>query len=127
MRQILKNSHMTTGPIRTPQETGNCIYSIPFECGSSYIGETGRLWAVRFREHRWNLEEVHLERSRYAQHSFEENCQIIWKEAKILETETNSLYNKYKEVAYVMFTKSDQLTQHWNFAHLVSSDQQTIA
>jgi hypothetical protein len=100
MRHTLKNSLMTMGPIRALQENGNCIYSIPCECGRSYIGETGRPWAVRFREHRRNLE-VHLERSRYAQHSFEENCQMIWKEAKILEIETNSIYRKYKEVAYM--------------------------
>jgi hypothetical protein len=101
MRHTLKNSLMTMGPVMAPQETGNCIYSIPCECGRRYIGETGRPWAVRFREHRRNLEEVHLERSKCAQHSFEENCQIIWKEAKILETETNSPYRKYKEVAYM--------------------------
>jgi len=103
MSDTLKNSLMTTGPIRALQETGNCVYthSIPCECGRSFTVDTGRLLTGRFSEHNWNLE-VHLGRSRYAQHSFEENCEIIWKKAKILETQTNSLYRKYKEVAYML-------------------------
>jgi hypothetical protein len=36
----------------------NCVYSIPCECGRSYIGESGIQWAVRLREYRQNLEEV---------------------------------------------------------------------
>jgi len=73
MRHTLKNSLMTMGPIRAPQDTGNCVYthSIPFECGRTYTVETGRLLTGSW--HSWNLE-VHLGRSRYAQHSFEENC-----------------------------------------------------
>jgi len=43
---------MTMGAIRAPQETGNCVHSIPCECGRSYIVETGRPWAGRFREHK---------------------------------------------------------------------------
>jgi len=46
-----------------PQETVNCVYTIPCQCGRSYTGETGRPWAVRLGEHRQNLE-GHLERSR---------------------------------------------------------------
>ena len=38
---------------------------------------------------------------RLAQLSFEENHHVLWEEAKILETEKNSVYGKYKEVAYV--------------------------
>jgi hypothetical protein len=48
---------MKTRPERNPQQTAQCIYSIPCECGRSYIDETGRPLAVRLREHRHNLEE----------------------------------------------------------------------
>jgi hypothetical protein len=47
-RPILKYKHtfrsslMKTRPERDPQQTAQCIYSIPCECGRSYIGETGR-------------------------------------------------------------------------------------
>jgi hypothetical protein len=35
---------------RDPQQTAQCVYSIPCECGRSYIGETGRPLTVRLRE-----------------------------------------------------------------------------
>lgn len=79
----------------------NCVYTIPCQCGKSYTGETGRPWAVRLGEQRQNVEEGHLERSRLAQHSFEKNHCIVWKEAKILEVEINSVYRKYKEATYL--------------------------
>jgi predicted GIY-YIG superfamily endonuclease len=48
---------MKTRPERDLLQTAQCIYSIPCECGRSYIGETGRPLAVRLREHRHNLKE----------------------------------------------------------------------
>jgi hypothetical protein len=48
------------------------IYSIPCECGRSYIGETGRPVAVRLREHRHNLQQDRLVKSKLAQHAYEE-------------------------------------------------------
>jgi hypothetical protein len=47
------------------------------------------------------LELGHFERSRLAEHSFEENHRVLWEEAKILETEKNLVYGKYKEAAYM--------------------------
>jgi hypothetical protein len=35
---------MKTRLERDPQQTAQCVYSIPWECGRSYIGETGRPW-----------------------------------------------------------------------------------
>jgi hypothetical protein len=61
IRMIFKTIHtlrsllMKTRPGRDPQQTAQCIYSIPCECGRSYIGETGRPLAVRIREHRQGL------------------------------------------------------------------------
>jgi predicted GIY-YIG superfamily endonuclease len=48
---------MKTRPKTDPQQTAECVYSIPCEFGRSYIGETGRPLAVRLREHRHNLKE----------------------------------------------------------------------
>jgi hypothetical protein len=80
----------------------SCIYGSSCECGRSYVVETGRPWAVRLKEeHRENLEVGQLKRSRLVQRSFEENRCIVWKEAKILEREMNSVCRKYKEAAYV--------------------------
>jgi hypothetical protein len=33
---------MKTRLERDPQQTAQCIYSIPCECGRSYIGKTGK-------------------------------------------------------------------------------------
>jgi predicted GIY-YIG superfamily endonuclease len=66
-----------------PQQIAQCIYSIPCECGRSYIGETGRPLGVRLREHRYNLKEGLLEKSKLAQHAYEEGHRVGWDEARI--------------------------------------------
>ena len=43
------------------------------------------------------MEVGHLDTSRLAQHSFEQNCRVLREEVKILETEKNPVYRKYKE------------------------------
>jgi predicted GIY-YIG superfamily endonuclease len=63
---ILRSSLMKTRPERDPHQTAHCIYSIPCECGRSYIGETDRPLAVRLREHRRNLQQGLLEKSKLA-------------------------------------------------------------
>jgi hypothetical protein len=51
-KQTLRCSFLNARPERVPQQTAQCVYSSPCECGRSYIGETGRLLAVRLREYR---------------------------------------------------------------------------
>ena len=77
---------MRTRPISASQETANCIYNIPYECGRIYNGETGGRWTARLQEYRKKLEVGHLERSSLVHHFFEENHRMVWKEAKIIET-----------------------------------------
>jgi hypothetical protein len=52
---------MKTSPEKDPQQTAQCINTIPCECGRSYIGEKCRHPAVRLREHRHNLQQSFLE------------------------------------------------------------------
>jgi hypothetical protein len=56
---------------------------------------------MRLREHRHNLKEGLLEKSKVAQHAYEEGHRIGWDEAKVLEIESNSRYRKYKESAHM--------------------------
>jgi hypothetical protein len=84
-----------------PQLTAQCIYNIPCECGRSYVGETGRPLFVRIGEHKFNLKNCLLDKSKLAQHAFEEGHQISWNEAKILQIEVNSRQRKYKESAHM--------------------------
>jgi hypothetical protein len=68
----------------------HCVCSILCECGRRCIGETGRLLAVRLHEHRHNLKEGLLQKSKLAQRAYEEGHGVGWDEAKILEIECNS-------------------------------------
>jgi hypothetical protein len=44
---------MRTRLERDPQQMAQCIYSIPYECGRSYIGETDKPLAMQLCEHVW--------------------------------------------------------------------------
>jgi hypothetical protein len=92
---------MKTRPERDPQQTARYVYSIPCECGRSYIGETGRPLAMRLRAHKHNLREGLLEKSKLAQHAYEEGHRVGWDEARVLDIESNSRYGKYKESAHM--------------------------
>jgi hypothetical protein len=63
--------------------------------------ETGRPLAVRLREHRHNLKEGLLEKSKLAQHAYEEGHKVGWDKARILDIESHSRYRKYKEAAHM--------------------------
>jgi hypothetical protein len=88
----LRSSIMKTRPERDPQQTARCVYSISCECGTSYSGGTGRPLALRLHEHKHNLREGLLGKSK---HAYEEGHRVGWDEARILEIESNSRYRKY--------------------------------
>jgi hypothetical protein len=68
---------------RDLRQMAQCVYSIPCECVRSCIGETSRPLAMQLHEHRHNLKEGLLEKSKFVQH-----------EARILEIESNSKHRK---------------------------------
>jgi hypothetical protein len=110
---------MKTRSKRDALQTSQCIYSIPCECGRSYIGETGRPIAVRLREHRRNLQEDLLVKSKLVQHAYEEGQRVGWDDARVLEIESNSRYRKYKELAqYCVLNQPDQPTRSGHFSSL---------
>jgi hypothetical protein len=100
-KHTLRSSLMNTRPKIEPQQTAQCGYSVLCECGRSYIGETGRLLAARFREHRHNLKEGLLKKSKLAQHAFKEGHKVSWDKGRILDIESHSRYRKYKEAAHM--------------------------
>jgi hypothetical protein len=61
LRPIFKTKHtlrgtlMKTGLVRDAQQTKQCVYSIPCDCGRCYIGETSRPSEVCTKEHKYNL------------------------------------------------------------------------
>jgi hypothetical protein len=56
--------------------------------------------AVRLHEHRHNLNKALLEKSKLAQHSYEESHRVGW-EARILEIDSNGRYGKHTESAHM--------------------------
>jgi hypothetical protein len=57
--------------LRDLQQMAQYIYSIPYECGRSYIGKTGRP-LVCGSEYRHTLKEGLLEKLKLSQHAYEE-------------------------------------------------------
>jgi hypothetical protein len=47
-----------------------CVYSISCDCGRCYIGETNRPLELRIKEHKYNLKQGLLEKSKLAQHAY---------------------------------------------------------
>jgi hypothetical protein len=62
-----------------------------------FPGETSRPLEVHIKEHKYNLMQGLLEKSKLAQYAYEEGHKICWKEVKALQTELNTTYRKYKE------------------------------
>jgi hypothetical protein len=50
--------------------------------------------SVRPREHRHSLKEGLLEKSKLAQHTYEEGHRVGWDETRILEIESSNRYRK---------------------------------
>jgi hypothetical protein len=98
-----KHDVLETGSVSVLRwKGGEDTYSAgPCECGRSYIGETSSPLAVRLREHRHNLQLGLLEKSKLAQHAYEEGHRVGWNDARVLEIESNSRYRKYKESAHM--------------------------
>jgi predicted GIY-YIG superfamily endonuclease len=76
------------------------VYNIPCNCGRYYIGETSRPIEGRIKEHKYNLTQGLLDKSKLAQHVYE-GCKICWKEAKVLQIEPNTTCKKYKKSAHM--------------------------
>jgi hypothetical protein len=61
----------------------------------------GRPLAMRLRQHRHNLKQGLLDKSKLAQHAYEEGHKVGWDKARILNIESHSRYRKYKEGAHM--------------------------
>jgi hypothetical protein len=62
----LESYFRKTKTVKDKQERTPCVYKIPYECGRMYIGENDRPLATRLREHKYNLKEGHLTKSKLA-------------------------------------------------------------
>jgi hypothetical protein len=60
------------------------VYSIPCSCGLNYIGETGRSFQVRIKEHKAAITHNREKSSDLAEHSMRTKHHICIEDAKIL-------------------------------------------
>jgi hypothetical protein len=57
------------------------------------------LWSLDHRgikHNKYNLAQSLLEKSEFVQHAYEEDHEICWNEAKVLQIEPDATYTKYK-------------------------------
>jgi hypothetical protein len=78
---------MKTGPVRNAQQTKQCVYNISCDCGRCCVDVTSRPLEVRIKEHKYNLTQGLLEKSKLAQHAYEEGHKICLQEAKVSQIE----------------------------------------
>jgi hypothetical protein len=77
--------------LETPSRKKLCVYSTPCD-GRCYIDKTSRPLEVRIKEHKYNLTQGLLQKSKLAQHAYEEGHTICWDEGKVLQIERNTTY-----------------------------------
>jgi hypothetical protein len=100
-RLTLRSILVLTRPERDLQRAAHCVCSIPSGWGRNCKGETGRPLVVRIQEHRQSLKERLLEKSRLAQHAYEEDHRMGWNRVKVLQMESNSRYRKCKKAGHM--------------------------
>jgi hypothetical protein len=70
VRTIFKTKHTLhgtltkTGLVRDAQQMKQCMYSIPHDCGGCYINKTSRPLGVYIKEHKYNLTQGLLNKSK---------------------------------------------------------------
>ena len=102
----LRNILTETRPPNQTQESKNCIYKIPCECGKRYIGETCRPVQTRVNERKRNTTNREIDKSKIAEHSWEQKHRFQWDKASIISTgkEENARIKKLKESAFIHYT-----------------------
>jgi predicted GIY-YIG superfamily endonuclease len=81
---------MKTGQIRDAQQMEQCVYSIPCDCDRCYISVTCKRLEVHIKEHKYNLTQGFLEKSKLPKYAYEEGNKICWNESKVLQIEPNT-------------------------------------
>jgi hypothetical protein len=99
------------------EETTECVYRIPCgNCDKTYVGETGRKFGVRLKEHKTEVENscaraftrsqhaANLEKrnkSALTDHASQDNHVIDWPESKILDREPDRRTRWIKEAVHI--------------------------
>ena len=102
---------------RDPHQTAEIIYEIPCSgCPKSYIGESGRLFGTRLKEHKTEVDKVSAKsytraqrktsideqyKSAVTEHVAATNHVIGWEEAKVIDKEAHKTTRWLKEAIWI--------------------------
>jgi len=115
-------------------ETTECVYKIPcMSCDKVYIGETGRSFGTRMKEHRKEVEQqgerrytrstrlaVEAEQSKSAitDHAARQNHVINWNEAKIIGRESDRMTRWIREAVSIRKEEKNTMNRDEGAYHL---------
>ena len=80
------HSALHTHKDRKPKDSQPGIYKIPCECGKVYIGETGRSFSTRLKEHKTCQRRNELEKSAIVKHAQQHQHKIKWEDSHLITT-----------------------------------------
>ena len=93
--------------MNTTQNSKNCIYKIPCECGKFYIGESSRPLDTRINEHQNYIKNKQFEKSQICKHAWDYGHRIQFQNTSILHKEENNSRRKIKESALILLNEND--------------------
>jgi len=110
-----------------PQQKAEAIYEIPCgDCASSYIGETGRPFGTRLKEHQKEVEKfeskpytrasrtssvTEIHKSAITDHVASTNHSIQWEDAKVIDREADKTTRWLKEAIWIRRKGKDTLNK----------------
>jgi hypothetical protein len=98
-KQTLHGKLTKTGPITEAKQMKQCVYKIPCECGRCYIGEISRPLEVCIEEHKCNLTQGFLKKSKLAQHACDQRrprfFNMVWPLACLFPKASKGLTEEY--------------------------------
>ena len=89
-----------TDPIDPKQLRG--VYNIPCSCNISYIGEMGRFFHMRLKEHEADMRIERVRTSALAEHCAKPKHQICLENTKILAKENHYFKRKFREALEII-------------------------
>jgi predicted GIY-YIG superfamily endonuclease len=78
------------------------VYKIECSCGKCYIGETGRSFQIRIKEHGADIKNERTRTSALAEHSFSSKHHIRLEDTKILAKEDHFFKRRIKEAIEIL-------------------------
>ena len=91
-------------PPNQTQESKNCIYNIPCECGKRYIGETCRPLQTIINEPKRNTTNGEIDKSKIAEHSWEQEHKFRWDKASIIMKKIQGSGNSKNPRSFIVHT-----------------------